>query len=310
MHLRHLLLAPLLACGASPADTTTLETTGPTTGDGLSETGAPTGSTSGATSYLPPPATTTGTTGSTTDPGTTADGTTFIPFPPDVPTECDIFDPQSCPEGHKCTWYASDGGNAWNATKCAPVAGDPAQPGEPCVAEGSGTSGLDDCAAGSMCFSVDAELAGHCVAFCQGSPENLLCDDPDTLCVGSGDGLSLCLEKCNPLDDPCAQPGDLCIPDPSGNGFVCVLDSSGEAGAVHDGCNFANACDPGLGCLPPDASDGCDPQDQGCCLPFCDTAVDPNPLCAPEHDEVCVPFYEEGTAPAGYEQVGVCAIPL
>jgi hypothetical protein len=44
----------------------------------------------------------------------------------------------------------------------------------------------------------------------------------------------------------------------------------------------------------------------GCCSPLCDL-TDPMPPCLP--DQVCLPWYEAGMAPAGYENVGACALP-
>jgi hypothetical protein len=46
----------------------------------------------------------------------------------------------------------------------------------------------------------------------------------------------------------------------------------------------------------------------GCCLPFCDTADDPA-MC-PGAGQECIPWYEMGTAPPGFEQVGICGIPM
>ncbi len=90
------------------------------------------------------------------------DGTFIIEF--DVPDsgECDAF-AQECPEGQKCAPYADDGGSTWNNTKYVDVAEDPAQVGEPCVAEEFGLGGIDDCDVGLFCWDVDEQNvpSGH-----------------------------------------------------------------------------------------------------------------------------------------------------
>ena len=72
------------------------------------------------------------TTGGATDDGTTLDttdaGAGFIYGAPDgggISFECDLFE-QDCPPGEKCMPWANDGGGAWNATRCSPVADNPA----------------------------------------------------------------------------------------------------------------------------------------------------------------------------------------
>jgi hypothetical protein len=63
------------------------------------------------------------------------------------------------------------------------------------------------------------------------------------------------------------------------------------------------SCKPGLGCTAADVLDGCTAS--RCCTPYCDLS-ESDPCIAPEQ---CVPYYEEGTAPPNYENVGLCAIP-
>lgn len=233
------------------------------------------------------------------------DGLTFI-FPPDGGPHgdpCDVW-AQDCPPGEKCAPYANDGGGAWNDLKCVPVVDDPAQPGEPCVAEGGGVSGIDDCALGAYCWEVDPEGKGTCISLCSGAPESPVCPSGST-CATTGDGvINLCLLNCHPLEDPCAG-DDLCV---GYNGeFVCVLDTSGDGGQVNDPCEYVNACDPGLSCIDATYAGECDGLSYGCCQPFCDT-TEPN-ACAGAGQE-CLPWYDEMTAPAGFENVGVCAVPV
>ncbi|MBL9105432.1 MAG: ribulose phosphate epimerase [Myxococcales bacterium] len=245
-------------------------------------------------------------------PGTTSDTCNFIctDDTPSVGVQCDPF-AQDCPDGQKCSAYAESGGNSWNATKCVPVAENPKQPGDACTVEGNGVSGIDDCDLGSYCWDTNAENIGTCVALCHGTPEAASCDDVAKTCAIYNEGvLNLCLDSCDPLAQDCDMADDVCIGNPSSDGFLCVLDASGEEGQQHDACEFANSCDPGLLCLSSTAASECDPASSGCCEPFCDLS-DPNA----DADcggvgQVCNPYYEENTAPPGQENIGYCAIPM
>ena len=95
---------------------------------------------------------------------------------------CDIWNPDDCPEGEKCTAYATMG-SSWDANKCVPVMGDK-QFLEPCMAFGDnpGVSGLDDCAKGSMCWDVGQDATGYCVEFCKGAPNDPSCPGWVSLC--------------------------------------------------------------------------------------------------------------------------------
>jgi hypothetical protein len=223
-----------------------------------------------------------------------------------VACECDVW-AQDCPEGEKCAPWANDGGTAWNATKCVSIDSSPGQPGDPCVAEGGGLSGLDDCAGGAMCWDVDETGTGVCIGFCSGNEASPVCEDPDASCVIANDGvLILCLPSCDPLLSDCGD-GSACYP--TENSFVCVFDSSGENGAYGDPCEFTNACDPGLWCAPAQGVPGC--TTGSCCTPFCDQAEpDASAQCpGAAGGQECVPWYEEGQEQPGFEDVGSCLIP-
>lgn len=118
-----------------------------------------------------------------------------------VSVECSIWD-QDCQRGEKCAPWANDGGTEQNATRCAPVAMDPAQPGDACAVEGSGVSGIDDCDVAVLCYEVDEKsLEGTCVQMCQGSEAEPQCPE-GTWCSIMNEGvLSLCL------------PDELCVED-------------------------------------------------------------------------------------------------
>ena len=295
-------LSTLLACGPL-ASTELTSTTDETTSSTTTTTPLP-----DPTTTSPGPTTTTSTTTATTEP--TSSGTTlpqdFIITPDGgaIGTiECDVFK-QDCPDGQKCAAWADNSGGAWNATKCVAVIGDGA-PGEPCTAPEGGVAGIDDCAFGAMCWGVDLNNHGTCIALCTGTPQAPKCL-PGFHCPLVSDGvLNLCFPTCNPLIQDC--PGDdLCLADPDGTTFTCVLDASGDLGKTNDPCEFANACDKGLMCLETaTAASACDPRSTGCCQPFCKFPGSP----CPNPDQQCLQYFDPMTVPPGYESIGVCAIP-
>ncbi len=225
-----------------------------------------------------------------------------------VSVECDIWN-NDCPSGEKCMPWANDGGNSWNATKCSPLDPNPAQVGDECTVEGSGVSGIDNCDVHSMCYYVDPETnMGICVSFCQGSAQNPICN-PGFVCTIVNNGvLILCRPECDPLLQDCIA-NQACLPATGSDRFTCIIDASGEMGAAGDPCEYINACDPGLFCASAEAVPGC-AGSQGCCSEFCDiNDPDPNSYCTLGGGQECVPWYEEGTAPPGFDHVGACAIP-
>lgn len=267
---------------------------------------SPTPAGPGSTSELPTSDTTEATTTTTTDPTqpTTDDSTThagdfFSHF--DLPREtCDVW-AQDCPPGQKCVPW-SDDGSAWNALKCVDIAGDGA-PGEPCAAPEGPLTGLDDCALGSICWDVDPNNHGTCIGQCTGTPDAPLCPALHHCSIANGGILTLCLPWCDPLAQDCPDYGACIATDDT---FLCVLTPNLLAD-INESCEFANACQPGLVCLPPTTtSAACDPNALGCCTPFCQlpAASCPNP------DQQCVPWFDPmKPIPPGYESLGVCAIP-
>jgi hypothetical protein len=224
-----------------------------------------------------------------------------------VNIECDVW-AQDCMDGEKCMPWANDGGGAWNATRCSPLDDNPSQVGDPCTVEGSGVSGIDNCDISSMCWDVDPETnMGTCIAFCSGSEANPVCEDPTTSCVITNEGtLILCLPNCDPLLQDCAE-GQACYP--VGDSFACAPDASQDTGAYGDACEFINVCDPGLMCGAPEWVPGC--AGAGCCTDICDVSdADASANCPGNAGgQECVAWYEEGQAPPGFENVGVCSIP-
>ncbi|MCB9714142.1 MAG: ribulose phosphate epimerase [Myxococcales bacterium] len=215
--------------------------------------------------------------------------------------ECSIY-AQDCPPGLRCVPYSVDGG-VWNTWGCFPTSNDPVGPGEPCMAQGNGTSGIDDCAIGSMCWNVDPEThEGTCVTFCIGGNDAPYCEDPDQHCAIAGDGvIVLCLPRCHPLEDDCPE-GQGCYP--INEDFQCAPDASGELGASGDPCEYLNGCSPSTFCAAAEAVPEC-AGSIGCCSSFC--TIGDDSACLPS--QTCQPWFEPGNAPPGFDDIGGCALP-
>lgn len=295
-------------CSKDPGGETMVGMTMQTSGDdatgsgGQSETGD--GTTTAQTTTAEQP-----TTSGAGTAGETADPTGFIVTPDGGGggVECDNW-AQDCPADQKCMPWADNGGTAWNATKCVPIDRSKGQPGDECTTMGGAVSGFDTCDLGVMCWDVKPDtMIGTCVEMCGGSQDAPECTG-ETSCFVSNDGvLNLCLPRCDPLTQDCAN-DNLCIPNPNNQDqFACVLDASGDNGKAFDACEFVNACDKGFLCAVPANATECDPQAIGCCLPFCDTE---EMVMCPGAMQECIAWYEEGAAPPGLESVGFCGIPM
>ncbi len=219
---------------------------------------------------------------------------------------CNIFT-QDCPAGMKCMPYADDGGSSWNNDKCVPVVDDPKQFGEPCFAAEGGVGGVDDCDLGLMCWEVDIDNNGICFELCGGSPDAPICKAPKTTCGVYADAtLALCFPWCDPLAQDC-EPWEVCVGSQFSDGFFCFPDESGDEGQLHDPCMYENACDAGLLCVDSASAVECDPMQETCCEPFCDLNL---PETCPGAGQVCNAYFDEGPAPPGCENVGICGVPI
>lgn len=214
--------------------------------------------------------------------------------------ECSVTE-QDCPRGEKCNAWANDGGNSWNATQCFPLDPNPDLVDETCTVEGSGVSGIDSCEVGAICLDVDSETnEGICIPYCVGSGSNVSCEDPTRVCLVSGNGIRpLCPPNCDPLDVDTCPEGQVCLE--SGSWFACVPHGSADAGQAFDTCEFGNACDPGLFCGDAPQIGACAPEAARCCTPYCDLTA---PAC-PE-PTTCVPYFDEGQTPPGFDDLGLC----
>lgn len=305
--------ATLVACGPGTENTTDPSATGTNPTNATSETTVgPTTNVSTTTNPTTPPSTSddscnysTCTSVSDSDDSTSTTGPCL---PPDcTPAQCDPF-MQDCDPGLKCTYY---GAMSWDSLGCLPVDG-PGMDGDACVVDGIPTSGVDDCAAGFMCWDADAGGNGSCVPLCGGSFEDLTCPDGKVVVTGQT-GPCLCFDVCDPLGNDCDD-GQLCIPNSLGDGFLCALDASGDAHPTGSTCEFVNQCNMGLFCLNADFFNHPDCDGLGCCSPYCDLNQgmgNQNPVCMALEGDVpgveCEPYYEMGMAPMGQEHIGVCA---
>lgn len=124
-------------------------------------------------------------------------------------------------------------------------------------------------------------------------------------CVGEP---SQCFVECDPLDPQCVRGTEICIPIDV-YAFACAFDLSGAEGQYGDVCAFTNVCDPGLFCALPETVPGC--AGPGCCSDYCDLGdLEPSSTCAGVGEgQECIPWFEEGEAPDGLDDVGACAVP-
>lgn len=219
--------------------------------------------------------------------------------------ECDILAVADCPEGEKCTAVGCYG--AWDTNVCRDIQGS-AQLGEECeLTGGAGFSGNDTCAEGLICWDPDAESGlGACIAFCKGSYDSPDCPEGTSCMITNNGVLPLCFETCDPLAQDCADAGDLCVPNPQFDTYVCLPNVGGNMAPYGTPCSVANECDSGLICIEaefvPEAS--CETA-SGCCSPLC--SISAGAPC-PGAGQSCEPVIDP--PPAGYEDVGVCkAVP-
>ncbi len=228
------------------------------------------------------------------------------PDMPSGPIPCDIL-AQDCPEGMKCESVDTDGDNSWDSNLCVPVIGDDML-GEPCTAE-LGATGVDTCAKGYVCWKLDENGEGTCFAHCTGTWEDPVCEGCEECVIFSNGVIAACLPGCDPLAQDCVG-AQVCIGDPGGDGFFCVLDASGGMAPAGTPCEFTNVCNAGTMCANPDAVPHPDCAGSiGCCTPFCDYEQ-PGDTCdalgLPGVE--CVPYVDEPDESCAWA-VGVCVMP-
>lgn len=225
-----------------------------------------------------------------------------MPPTPDVDPSlnCDPF-LQDCPEGEKCVLYSSVGGG-FDGNKCVPVLGEQAT-GEPCTYSGSEES-TDDCDATGFCWNVtevDGQLVGVCHAFCEGTPDTPECPEGTNCSMNGSGGPALCVSLCDPVAQDC-DPPTACHWD--AGDFTCVIPIADYQPG--EPCGYINDCAQGSDCIAADALPEC--YGAACCTPWCALGQG-DAQCAAVPGTACVPFFEDGKAPPGYEHVGVCILP-
>ncbi len=242
-------------------------------------------------------ASTTETSSSTETSTTTTDTDSSDPIfvcPLDLPPpSCDPWT-QDCPDGEKCV--LDFGGGSWDEYACVPVLGDQ-PPGEPCMYDGH-ENPFDDCDATGFCWHVNEQGVGVCLEFCTGTPDAPECPE------GSHCQFYpvVCSTLCDPLLQDCSD-GLACYYDFAGS-FECWVPADDlQPGAP---CGFINDCAPGNTCLVDTIVPDCG--GSYCCSPFCELGGD-GQECGAIPGTTCLPLFEEGTAPPGYENVGVCILP-
>lgn len=224
---------------------------------------------------------------------------------------CDVR-AQSCIDGFKCAPWSQDGADAWNGARCVPIPARPVGVGEACTVEDAPVSGLDDCAAGSMCWGaggVDGE--GTCVPFCA-PPAGAEPECPaGTACLVDGlEVLALCLPPCDPLDPASCPAAHACRYFSASTAAFCVPDEGGRVSSPTIQCGSEDEeCPEQEVCISAATYGGCGAP--SCCTRWCDhedpgadAECDAN---RPGH--VCVPLFDREPAPEGYASLGFCAEP-
>jgi hypothetical protein len=117
----------------------------------------------------------------------------------------------------------------------------------------------------------------------------------DSPCDGSDPE---CGVACDPLIQDCSE-GHGCYA--FEDAFACLGTLGGSFG---DTCDQPNACDAGLVCVAAARVPDCGGAQ--CCTSFCDLS---NPATCTAPGQSCVAWFDPGPAPAGLENVGICALP-
>jgi hypothetical protein len=303
-----IVLVPGCLVDSSGSDTQSAGTTATTSTSGSSLSGSATSAPDTASDSAPSDsAPTMATTSLTGTVASSSEGETCQSSPcEDMMNGSDECNPwaQDCPEGQKCAAIISGGGSSWDTARCVDVTGTD-KPGDPCTMEDV-ASGVDSCIKGAMCWDVNAEGVGYCVAQCTGDPETPICDDKSSCTIYNDGVVLLCFPICDPLLQDCPGSGNACYP--INDYFACSPDVSGEEGQANDPCEFINLCDPGLMCADPALVGlGCPEGSMSCCTPFCKF---PDGAC-PNLDQQCLQYFDPMTLPSNdpWLDIGVCGVP-
>ena len=286
-----------VACG--PPKAGGVADDGETSSEGSSE-GTATGTSTGPTTSDPTGPDPTGPDPSETDSDDGPVTTNFVPET-DIICDCSQCDPfaQDCPEGEKCVPYPSTGGPIPDANKCVMLDGE-LPPGSPCTMEDT-VSASDDCDALGICWDRVDGVHGTCRAFCQGTADNPICGEGEVCLLAYEGSTNVCVPACDPLLQDC-EAGLGCYW--SGEVFACMVTVTGID--VGQPCGYLADCNPGLECVDADLVPGC--EGSSCCTGYCDVSVG-DADCAALPGSSCVTFFEEGTVPPEWEDIGLCVAP-
>ncbi|MFO7565638.1 MAG: hypothetical protein R6X02_23550 [Enhygromyxa sp.] len=222
------------------------------------------------------------------------DSVIFVPLPdiPPHPDACDPLHPE-CEAGSKCTLVRGLDVE-WNG-RCVPLADETVAVGERCVAFEE--PGHDNCEAGSICWDFMAG-EGTCLSFCEGFGNGPDCGEGYVCNRNKSFDAGLCTPVCDPLST--SDCPETCACYWMNDNFFCLPWTSNFA--TGEPCGFINDCAPLNLCVSAELLPAC--EGGSCCAAYCDLdegACDPGTS--------CVAFFEEGSAPPGYEHVGVCVSP-
>jgi hypothetical protein len=239
---------------------------------------------------------------STDDGSETSDTLNFVPIGDLIGLlECDPFE-QDCPHGEKCVPYASTG-SWWDANRCVPVLGSQAV-GAQCTFTNI-VEANDDCDETSFCWNateMEGEMVGTCHGLCTGSLEMPECPDGHHCLLSSDSVVTLCFPQCDPITQDCVD-GIACYW--SGSAFICTQTLELPGTPPGQPCGWVNDCEAGSLCVDTSLMPDC--LGSGCCASFCDLGLG-DAQCAAVPGTTCVPFWEQGMAPADLEHVGICVL--
>ncbi|MCR9162990.1 MAG: hypothetical protein ACE37F_14825 [Nannocystaceae bacterium] len=276
----------MLGCPASVVDVADPSTGGGSTSGTPETTGGPSSTDSSG-------AADTSTTGTSTGAESSSADACVDVEPVDNPEmyNCSLME-QDCPPCYKCT-HPWDGGNETYpigiGSVCVPY-GDVGLY-EPCSY--GDAPGVDDCGAGSFCWSPDESTTdGYCIALCG---EDYTCPEGSS-CSAGGDGQVGCMPTCDPFDPACPDPIEECLMLNQWPTAQCIGGPSGLPATVGEEC--MGYCGEGLACVTADSyGPGC--EFELCCTDLCDAE---HPCSNPEQE--CAG--ECGEAPEG---LSACTVP-
>lgn len=215
--------------------------------------------------------------------------------------ECEDLGSDECGPGRKCTLAWTSQGELTQV--CADLVDDPLPADSPC--ELGDAPGEDACAADAVCWDAGAANGmGTCLRFCNDI------NDWEAALAQCGEGFTcnyfkslpgddaLCTPTCMPLQGDC--PGT-CGCFWANAEFLCVPLT--ENIATGQPCGFVNDC--AMDHLCADAAVMPDCEGSACCASYCRVSEGG---CAQAGTQ-CVSFFEEGMAPPGLEDVGICILP-